>query len=63
MTPQFYIHFCPDYPDNKTTLCGLEVTPSFGIIVTDPARIDNVTCDECRKRLNKEGETSVGSQD
>jgi hypothetical protein len=38
-----------------TTLCGLKVSASMGVIATKPSEIHYVTCPECRRRFFKLG--------
>ena len=36
-----------------TTLCGLSVSASMGVIATRPSEIHYVTCPECKRRFSK----------
>ena len=36
-----------------TTLCGLQVTASMGVIATKLSELRYVTCDECRRLLEE----------
>jgi hypothetical protein len=55
MRPRIMVHYVVN-GDAKhgTTLCGLPVRASMGVIATTPSHIRYVSCPECLRLLRKE---------